>query len=187
MSESQRQEHVLGLRADRNVKGDGGGSVRSSRGKLDCEPCEVSQCVTYLPRESGVPGRQAGVAGVCAILCSPPYCGPGGNLVFKGKGRSGENGEVGAALTSDLGHCPARTHVPVGHLLSEIGSHPSPQQSLSPESLPRPEPAGLRKGRPAGVQGSPRGRMTRCSAGKHCLWVQEPDPVAFCLDTVCLL
>lgn len=24
--------------------------------------------------------------------------------------------------------------------------------------------------------------MTRCSAGKHCLWVQEPDPLAFCLD-----
>lgn len=26
--------------------------------------------------------------------------------------------------------------------------------------------------------------MTRCSSGKHCLWVQEPDPLAFCLDVL---
>lgn len=104
--------------------------MRASRGKLDCEPCEVSQCVTYLPRGSGGPGRQAGAAGVCAILCSPPHCGPGGNLVFKGKGRSGENGEVGAALTSDLGHCPARTHVPVGYLLSGDWVSPFPAAEL---------------------------------------------------------
>lgn len=50
--------------------------------------------------------------------------------MLKGKGRSGENGEVGAALTSDLGHCPARTHVPVGHLLSGDWVSPFPSAEL---------------------------------------------------------
>lgn len=111
------------------------------------------------------------------VLSPPPHRGPGGSRVSGGKGRTWD-GEVGAAFTDVLGHCPDRTHVPWGTGSREIWWPPPSRVRTGPRSVTCPAPAGGQEGWPAGVK-TPRRRADLLQFGETLPVVQEPDPLAF--------